>query len=47
VALYQDDQRESAEVKRIAGEHLAQIDAKITELQSLRATLAHLIHACA
>ena len=47
VALYQDDQRESAEVKRIAGEHLAQIDAKITELQSLRATLAHLIHASA
>jgi MerR family copper efflux transcriptional regulator len=47
LALYEDAGRESGEVKRLAGEHLKQIDAKIAELQSMRATLAHLVHACA
>lgn len=47
LALYEDRDRASADVKRIARQHLDQIDAKITELQQMRATLARLIDACA
>ncbi|MEN8740968.1 MAG: Cu(I)-responsive transcriptional regulator [Phaeobacter gallaeciensis] len=47
MALYEDEGRESAQVKRIAEEHLAQIDEKITQLQSMRDTLDQLVHACA
>lgn len=47
LALYQDDHRASAEVKHIAEEHLARIDAKIADLAALRGTLAHLVHCCA
>ena len=47
MALYEDRGRESAEVKRIAQEHLARIGAKIAELAEMRATLATLVHACA
>ncbi|MEX5566041.1 Cu(I)-responsive transcriptional regulator [Pseudophaeobacter sp. 1A16562] len=46
MALYEDEGRESAQVKRIAEEHLAQIDEKITQLQSMRDTLNQLVHAC-
>jgi Cu(I)-responsive transcriptional regulator len=46
LALYEDDRRESAQVKRIAEEHLTRIDEKIAQLQSMRATLAHLVAAC-
>lgn len=47
MALYEDESRASADVKRLARSHLAQIDAKITELQSMRRTLAHLVDHCA
>lgn len=47
VALYEDEGRESAQVKQIAEEHLRQIDDKIAQLQSMRATLDKLVHACA
>ncbi|TCO70499.1 Cu(I)-responsive transcriptional regulator [Rhodovulum euryhalinum] len=47
LALYADKGRASADVKRIAREHLDQVDAKIAELRELRATLADLVHACA
>lgn len=47
VALYEDEARESAQVKHIAEEHLRQIDDKIPQLQSMRATLDKLVHACA
>ncbi|SNS06690.1 Cu(I)-responsive transcriptional regulator [Antarctobacter heliothermus] len=47
VALYEDEARESAQVKHIAEEHLRQIDDKIAQLQSMRATLDKLVHACA
>ena len=30
----------------MAETHLAEIDRKIAELESLRATLAHLVHRC-
>ena len=47
LALYEDAHRASADVKRIAQERLQHVDAKIAELQQMRATLAHLIDACA
>lgn len=47
MGLYEDEGRESAQVKQIAEEHLHQIDAKIAQLQSMRATLDQLVHACA
>jgi Cu(I)-responsive transcriptional regulator len=47
MALYEDDDRESAQVKRVAEDHLHKIDEKIAQLQSMRGTLAHLIDACA
>ncbi len=47
LSLYEDQGRESAEVKAIARDHLAEIDAKLTELQDLRQVLAHLIDSCA
>lgn len=47
LALYEDETRESAEVKRVAQDHLRHIDEKIAELQDMRATLSHLVRACA
>jgi len=47
LALYQDQSRASADVKRIANEHLAEIEAKIADLNSMRDTLSHLIEECA
>lgn len=47
IRLYEDTHRESAEVKQIAKDHLARIDAKITELTEMRATLSTLVDACA
>lgn len=46
VALYEDDSRESAQVKAVAEEHLHRIDEKIAQLQSMRDTLATLVHSC-
>jgi len=47
LALWRDRDRASADVRRIAGEHLARIERKLAELQAMRATLAELIGACA
>ncbi|MBN2905522.1 MAG: Cu(I)-responsive transcriptional regulator [Rhodobacteraceae bacterium] len=47
LALYDDRDRASGDVKRIAQGHLAQIDAKIAELRAMRATLSDLVTACA
>jgi Cu(I)-responsive transcriptional regulator len=47
LALYEDKDRASADVKRIAKGHLTKIDTKIAELQGMRDTLAHLVTACA
>ncbi|MDP4032307.1 MAG: Cu(I)-responsive transcriptional regulator [Pseudorhodobacter sp.] len=46
LALYADDGRASADVKAIAEHHLAQIDAKLAELETMRATLSELVKAC-
>jgi len=45
--LYDDKDRASADVKKIAKEHLKLIDTKIVELNAMRATLWHLIKNCA
>lgn len=47
LALYDDTSRASADVKQVARENLNAIDAKITDLQAMRATLSHLIDQCA
>lgn len=46
MALYQDRSRASADVRRIASDHVTAIEDKIRELQSMRATLQKLVHAC-
>ncbi len=47
LALYEDDSRASADVKRIAQQHLDRIDRKIAELQQMRRTLGELVDCCA
>ncbi|MFK8076776.1 MAG: Cu(I)-responsive transcriptional regulator [Granulosicoccus sp.] len=47
LALYEDDARESADVKRIAKQHLFEIKAKIAKLNTMSDTLSHLINECA
>lgn len=47
LALYKDKDRASADVKRIAQHHLELVEAKILELNSMRATLGHLVESCA
>jgi Cu(I)-responsive transcriptional regulator len=46
LSLYDDKQRASSDVKQIAQEKVAEIDRKIGELTSMRATLAHLAETC-
>ena len=45
--LYEDQIRASADVKAVARQHLARIDAKNAELEAMRATLSDLVAACA
>jgi len=46
LALYEDRDRASADVKQVAEDHLGRIDRKIRELQAMHATLTDLIHRC-
>ncbi len=46
LSLYEDQQRSSADVKRIAMKRLEEIADKQRELQSLHDELAHLVDAC-
>lgn len=46
LALWRDQQRSSADVKRLAKEHIAELEQKIAELQSMVDTLKHLAHKC-
>lgn len=46
LALYRDKGRASADVKRIAEGHVGEIERKIGELQSMRATLQNLARRC-
>lgn len=47
LSLYDDKNRASKDVKKIAEEHLREVDAKIRELQSLHENLTHLVEHCA
>lgn len=47
LSLYEDQDRESAEVMAIAKNHLSQVEAKVRELTGLRDALVHLIENCA
>jgi Cu(I)-responsive transcriptional regulator len=46
VKLWQNQRRSSANVKKIASRHLADIDAKMAEMAAMRKTLQHLVHCC-
>ena len=45
--LWQNQQRASADVKRIAQAHVADLERRIVEMQAMRQTLAELAHCCA
>ena len=47
LALYEDESRASADVKKLAEQHLAQIDHKLVQLQGMRDTLSRLVADCA
>ena len=47
LAMYEDTDRASADVKALAETHLTRIDEKIRELTEMRQTLSHLVHSCA
>ena len=44
--LWQDKRRASADVKRIALAHVADLERRIAEMQAMRQTLAQLAHCC-
>ena len=46
LSLYDDRSRASADVKALAAARIAEIDARIDELATLRATLSRLVSAC-
>jgi len=46
LALWHDQRRASKEVKRLALKHVAELDSRIEELQSMRATLVDLATHC-
>ena len=46
LALWADEKRASADVKRLAEAHLEDVERKIDELQGLRSALRHLVHCC-
>jgi MerR family copper efflux transcriptional regulator len=46
LALWQDKQRESGDVKRVAMQHVAAIEKRIQELEGMARTLRHLAGHC-
>jgi Cu(I)-responsive transcriptional regulator len=44
--LWQNRRRPSADVRKIAARHLADLDQRIEEMAGMRKTLAHLVHCC-
>lgn len=46
LGLYQDENRTSAEVKRIASKRVAEIKIKLRELKALQDELSHLVTSC-
>lgn len=46
LALWQDQDRASLDVRRLAEQHIAELNRKIDELQSMKRTLEELAHSC-
>ncbi|MBW8717981.1 MULTISPECIES: Cu(I)-responsive transcriptional regulator [Variovorax] len=46
VGLWNNRRRASSSVKRIAEKHLGELEQRIADMQSMRNTLAHLVHCC-
>ncbi len=46
IGLWHNRRRASASVERMAERHLAGLEQRIAAMQTLRATLAHLVHCC-
>ena len=46
LGLWQNRRRSSADVRRVAQSHLAELDRRIAALQGMRRTLEHLVHGC-
>lgn len=44
--LWQNKRRASADVKRIALAHVADLERRIAEMQAMKQTLGHLAHCC-
>jgi Cu(I)-responsive transcriptional regulator len=47
LALWRDRSRASADVKHLAEAQVQALDARIREMQEMKATLQHLVHSCA
>jgi Cu(I)-responsive transcriptional regulator len=46
LALWRDKSRPSREVRKLAAAHLADLERRIAEMQSMAATLGDLVHRC-
>jgi MerR family transcriptional regulator, copper efflux regulator len=46
LGLWRNKRRSSAHVRRIAQQHITELESKIEELQSMRRALEHLVHHC-
>lgn len=46
LGLWRNRRRSSADVRRIAQQHVKELERKIAELQAMRRTLEHLVHNC-
>ena len=46
VKLWQNRRRSSADVRRIASRHVAELTKKMQEMEQMRRTLQHLVHCC-
>lgn len=46
LGLWHDKERASADVREVAKRHVAEIEQRLEEMESVRQTLMHLIHEC-
>lgn len=46
LGLWRNKRRSSADVRRVAQQHITELQSKIEELQSMRRALEHLVHHC-
>ena len=46
LTLWQNRRRASSDVRRVAQDHIRDLDQKITALQGMKRTLEHLVHNC-